>query len=164
MYFLLASLLALPAVVFGQDALVINTPSSAVECQPIAISFSGGTAPYYISVIPGGQPSAAALVQFPDQTAAGSITWTVNIAAGTAITFAIRDGDGSTNYSDQLTIQEGTSDTCLTQSASVSSAGGVATLSAVSGSDSASVSVTTSGSVSTSGSVRTTASTTVRST
>lgn len=34
-------------------ALTINTPASVVECQPLQLSWSNGSAPYYLAVIPG---------------------------------------------------------------------------------------------------------------
>jgi hypothetical protein len=61
--------------------LTINTPLSVVVCQPLLISWSGGTPPYFLSVLPGNQPTAAALLDFGTQTGT-SLTWTVNITAG----------------------------------------------------------------------------------
>jgi hypothetical protein len=52
------------------------------ECQPAAIPFSDGTPPYFISVLPAGQVSAAPLLQFPEQTTS-PYTWNVNLPAGT---------------------------------------------------------------------------------
>lgn len=79
------------------------------------------------AVIPGGQPSAAALETFPTQDAPGSYTWIVNIAAvsslplrtgvgtevvvqGNEVTIRITDAAGLINYSSPLVIQPGTSD------------------------------------------------------
>ncbi|KAM0755270.1 hypothetical protein T439DRAFT_284165, partial [Meredithblackwellia eburnea MCA 4105] len=88
----------------------VNTPAAVVQCQPVAITYSGGTAPYFLSVIPGGQAGATPLVSFPSSatTTAGSYTWTVNIASGTSITFQIRDNTGTLAYSAPVTIQAGT--------------------------------------------------------
>ncbi|KAH8920170.1 hypothetical protein BT69DRAFT_1352608 [Atractiella rhizophila] len=102
-----------PTLVFGQSQPVIQTPSSLVQCQPAQLTFSAGVAPYFISVLPGGQSSATPLELLPDQATAGTYTWIVNLPAGTTVTLAIRDSNGQQNFSGQLTIQEGTSSACL---------------------------------------------------
>jgi hypothetical protein len=48
-----ASVLLFVALVAGAQALTINTPASIVECQPVQLSWSNGTAPYYLAVLPG---------------------------------------------------------------------------------------------------------------
>lgn len=107
------ALSVLARAVSGQSGPMINTPPAYVQCQPVSITFSGGTAPYYLSVIPGGQASAAALEDLPTQTAAGSYTWTVNIAAGTNITLRITDANGSVNYNAPRVIQASSDSSCL---------------------------------------------------
>jgi len=96
----------------------INTPVSVVTCQPAAITFTGTAAPFTISIIPGNQVGAAALETIGTPAAAGSLTWNVNIAAGTSITFQIRDAQGRLGYSAAVTVQAGTSTTCVGTSAS----------------------------------------------
>ena len=39
----------------------IETPTNLVVCQPALLKWDGGEKPYYISVIPGGDASGAAL-------------------------------------------------------------------------------------------------------
>ncbi|KAK4704273.1 hypothetical protein P7C70_g1932, partial [Phenoliferia sp. Uapishka_3] len=107
---------ALLLIVEAVLGLTINTPSSVVECQPTALTFSGGTAPYYITALPGGEVSGTVLKTFPTQTAEGSYTWTVDIAAGTTVTLSLKDATGTIAYSGEFTIEEGTSDSCLTTS------------------------------------------------
>jgi hypothetical protein len=52
------------------------------------------------SIIPGGQPGAAPLEDFGAQPAGkNSFTWTVDMAAGTSITFMIKDAAGAIAYS-----------------------------------------------------------------
>lgn len=48
--------------------------SPSVPISPHCASRGEGTAPYYVSIIPGGQPSAAALEAFPQQSGT-SYTW-----------------------------------------------------------------------------------------
>ncbi|KAF5327601.1 hypothetical protein D9619_004809 [Psilocybe cf. subviscida] len=102
-YITLAALAAIAPVVL---ATTINTPSSVVECQPQLLSWNGGQAPYYLSIIPGGQPSAAPLKTFPT-TSDSSVTWIVDIPGGTLVTFALKDSTGATSYTDTVNIQKG---------------------------------------------------------
>ncbi|KAH8115569.1 hypothetical protein DFH11DRAFT_1585602 [Phellopilus nigrolimitatus] len=107
--------------------LQINTPSNVVQCLPQLITWTGsGSAPYFITVMPGGQPSASALVNFPSQSGS-SLTWNVNIAAGTSIMLSIRDQTGNTAMSAPFNVQSSSDSSCVGQSASVT--GGSATAS-----------------------------------
>ena len=58
----LVTLAAAATLVAAQ--LRIETPTNLAVCQPALLMWAGGSAPYYVSVIPGGQPSAAALYVF----------------------------------------------------------------------------------------------------
>ncbi|AAW41559.1 hypothetical protein CNBB2910 [Cryptococcus deneoformans B-3501A] len=136
-------------------ALSINTPASLIECQPAALSWSGGSStPYYLAVLPGGQVSATALENI-DTVDTESYTWTVNLASGTNITIRVTDGSGNIAYSSPVVIQEGSSSSCLTSSSSSS-----ATAAAGSSSGDSSASTTASGSSASSGSSGSSASTT----
>merc|ERR1712087_37280 len=114
--------LSAASLVAVAQALTVNTPATAVQCQPVALSWGEGTAPFYVSIIPGGQPSAAALENLPTQQGM-TYTWMVDIDAGTAITVKVVDSTGDVNYSDQITIQQGTTTTC-SSSDSGAAAGG----------------------------------------
>lgn len=105
------------AAVLGQQ---INTPATLTVCQPALLSWSGGSAPYFLSVIPGGQASAAALKDFGSQSDT-SETWNVDLPAGTSITLKLTDSTGNTVYSSPITIGAGTSTDCLNAAASGSS-------------------------------------------
>ncbi|MDK0628461.1 hypothetical protein P5F04_16545, partial [Clostridium perfringens] len=52
--------IALLSVVPGILGLMINTPVGVVQCQPILLNWQDGQAPYFLSIIPGGQPNAPA--------------------------------------------------------------------------------------------------------
>ncbi|KAG0144529.1 hypothetical protein CROQUDRAFT_47134 [Cronartium quercuum f. sp. fusiforme G11] len=110
------SLVVLAAAVAGvaSETVMVNTPTSVVACLPVQINWTGGQAPYFLSLIPGGQPSAAALEDLGQQTGT-SYTWKADLPAGTALTVQIRDSNGQLNYSDQFTIQPG-STTCASGS------------------------------------------------
>ncbi|KAL1406899.1 hypothetical protein Q8F55_006311 [Vanrija albida] len=106
----LATALALLA---SAAALTVNSPAALVQCQPVQLSWSAGTPPYYPAVIPAGQPSAAALVTFPQQDTTVA-TWVVNLEAGTNVTIKLTDGTGATVFSAASAVQKGSSTDCLT--------------------------------------------------
>lgn len=103
-------------------------------------AWSGTSGTVYLSIIPGGQPSAAPLLnlgQFPEGTT--GYTWTPSpqeIPAGTSITISLTDGTGAPAYSDQLTIREG-SGTCAPSSGAVVSGAASQTSTAAAGASSA---------------------------
>ncbi|TDL16580.1 hypothetical protein BD410DRAFT_795231 [Rickenella mellea] len=118
MKFSLASFVALSLAVVS-NAFMINTPANVVECQPILLSWdaTGATAPFFLSVLPGGQPGAAALVNL-GQVTGTSFTWNANLASGTNCGLTLRDSTGAVAQSGQFIIQPGTSSACLTASPS----------------------------------------------
>lgn len=99
---------AVPAV-FG---LTINTPANVVECQPILFSWSGGVAPYYLTLVPGGQSMASPIKSFATQTGT-SYTWNVDLQANTIFNIALKDSTGATAYSDIVTIMAGSDTSCV---------------------------------------------------
>ncbi|KAF9236734.1 hypothetical protein BU15DRAFT_49655 [Melanogaster broomeanus] len=104
----------LPAVL-GQ--LTINTPPNAVECEPTMFTWSGGTAPYYLALLPGGTNAcspfyALQLKQFPTQTST-SYSWLVDIQANVGFTISLKDSTGLTAFSDIVTVQPGSDTSCV---------------------------------------------------
>lgn len=59
-----------------------TTPSSLVTCEPASFTVSGGTAPYFLAILPGGQSTAAPLENLPNAPAAGPVTWVADLPAG----------------------------------------------------------------------------------
>ncbi|EPQ54378.1 hypothetical protein GLOTRDRAFT_130486 [Gloeophyllum trabeum ATCC 11539] len=108
------------AGVVGQN-FMINTPSNVVVCEPILFTWTGGTPPYYLSILPGGQPSAPALVNLGEQQGT-SYTWTVTQPAGTSLGLTLRDSSGQTVQSAPFTVLSGTDTSCLNGSSGASSA------------------------------------------
>ncbi|TXT07286.1 hypothetical protein VHUM_03456 [Vanrija humicola] len=127
--------LAALALLSSAAALTVNSPAALTECQPVQLSWSAGTPPYYPAVIPAGQPGAASLVTFPQQDATVA-TWVVNLAAGTNVTIKLTDGTGATAFSAATVVQKGTSTACLTAapSAGASNTGGASAGGSASGS------------------------------
>ncbi|MBW0540118.1 hypothetical protein O181_079833 [Austropuccinia psidii MF-1] len=99
-----AALLASAAA--QSTAVQVNTPTAVQFCVPIKFTWSGAAPPYYVSLIPGGQPSAAPVKDFGIQNG-DSLLWTVDQPAGTSLTVQIRDSQGNLNYSDKFTVQAG---------------------------------------------------------
>ncbi|KDQ24653.1 hypothetical protein PLEOSDRAFT_1067469 [Pleurotus ostreatus PC15] len=115
--------IALLSVVPGILGLMINTPVGVVQCQPILLNWQDGQTPYFLSIIPGGQPNAAALEQFPS-TDATSFTWTPKEAG--SVTIQLRDSTGTTAYTDIVNIS-GSTTPCASGSSSVAGSTGAAT-------------------------------------
>ncbi|KAG6917004.1 hypothetical protein DXG01_004269 [Tephrocybe rancida] len=102
----------------GIFALTINTPASVVQCQPVLFTWQDGTAPYYLSLIPGGQASAAAIKTFPNQDGT-SYTWPkVDIQANIGVTISLKDSTGAQAFSDIVTIGSSPDTSCLNASSS----------------------------------------------
>ncbi|KAI6025720.1 hypothetical protein F5J12DRAFT_809975 [Pisolithus orientalis] len=100
------------AAALAQSTLTINTPANVVECEPTLITWSGGTPPYFLSILPGATPNGAALENLGQQNST-SVTWVANIAAGTSIGLTLRDNTGQVAQSAPFTINSGSSTSCL---------------------------------------------------
>ncbi|CAE6410763.1 unnamed protein product [Rhizoctonia solani] len=143
--------LVLAGAAAAQSTMTVATPASVVQCQPVALSWSGGTAPYFPSIIPGQQAGAAALKEFPSQTGT-SLTWTVDLIANTYITIQVRDSTGTVQYSSAVSIQNSADSSCVNSNVSATASGG-STATATGGATTAPASATTpAGSASASGS------------
>lgn len=127
-YATVAALLSAVSAVLAQSGAVIQSPASLVQCQPVLLNWNGGSAPYYISVIPGGQASAAALKTFSTQTG-NSLTWVVDLPVQ-EITLKIVDASGAINYSSPIPIQAGSDTSCVNGNVAASVATTAATTAA----------------------------------
>ncbi|CAO1630791.1 unnamed protein product [Parajaminaea phylloscopi] len=126
--------LAAAGFALAQSTLTVNTPTTLIECQPVQLSWSGGTAPYFPRITEGGN-TANTLKTFDTQSGT-TLTWRVDIAQGTSVTFTVGDSAGISNSAAQVTVNAGTT-SCLGAAAS-SSAGGTASGSSAAVSSSAS--------------------------
>jgi len=115
----LAALVALvPALV---NALTVNTITTGVtECEPVLFTWGGGTAPYYLSLVPGTSTSSAPIKNFGEQQGT-QYTWNVDLASGTSFTTVIKDSTGATAFSDLETVSAGTNSSCVNNAVSESS-------------------------------------------
>ncbi|KAK4703546.1 hypothetical protein P7C70_g2670, partial [Phenoliferia sp. Uapishka_3] len=78
------------ALVASASAITINSPTGLTTCEPSAITWSGGTAPYYVTILPGGEVSGTVLETLVSDSSATTYTWNVNIAGGSYVTFAAK--------------------------------------------------------------------------
>ncbi|EJU04712.1 hypothetical protein DACRYDRAFT_20356 [Dacryopinax primogenitus] len=126
----------------------IFTPSSAVQCEPVLVTWTAtNSPPYIISVIPGGQVGAAAIENIGTFTST-SVTWSVDIPAGTSLTLQLRDGTGQPLYSAPFTVQTSSDATCIGTNAGYVGGAGLPAPHGSSSASAASSSGTTSGSAS----------------
>ncbi|CAE6528013.1 unnamed protein product [Rhizoctonia solani] len=100
------------AAVLSQMDPSINTPPSLIQCQPAQISWNATSKPVFISIIPGGNAAAPALLDLGQQNGT-SMTWTVNITSGTSITLKLNDSQGRLAYSAPLTVQASSNSSCI---------------------------------------------------
>jgi len=109
------------SAVFAQNStFTINTPANLVQCEPVLLTWIGGASPFYLSILPAGQPSATALVSFVPMNGS-SYTWNVNITHGADIFFNLRDSTGALAQSGSDVIQANPSQdsSCINASAVV---------------------------------------------
>ncbi|PAV16072.1 hypothetical protein PNOK_0769200 [Pyrrhoderma noxium] len=129
----------LAAVGINAQDLTINTPASPVQCLPLLLSWTGGTAPYFligfmyrlsiltdVSIL---LPSASPLVDLGEQQGT-SVTWIVNIAAGQQVGLQIRDSTGLVQNSAPFTIQNSSDSSCVGQTVSTSAGSSASTTAA----------------------------------
>ncbi|ORY29808.1 hypothetical protein BCR39DRAFT_531119 [Naematelia encephala] len=148
------SALALAASALAQTTFSIATPAALIQCQPVQLSWTGGSSPFILDVIPGGQVGGSLIEEISSSISASPYTWTVNLAAQLNITLRLTDSTGTITYSSPLVIQAGGSTSCLNASAVTSgvSTGAVTTTgsAAASGAASSTLSATTSAAASSS--------------
>ncbi|OJT05916.1 hypothetical protein TRAPUB_3266 [Trametes pubescens] len=112
-------LLTILAVINGARAqlLEITVPQDIVQCTHTTVSWTGGAAPYFLSIVnvpgntPPGLPNFSLEFNNLNNT---SFTWNTGFAAGTPVVFRINDHDGtSSNHTNAVVILPGAVDACL---------------------------------------------------
>ncbi|MER6384092.1 Ser-Thr-rich GPI-anchored membrane family protein [Streptomyces sp. NPDC001118] len=94
------------------ESFTINTPTNVVVCQPVLITWSGGEAPYSLTILPGSQPGAAPLRDLGQQDGT-SYTWTADLPAGTSVGLTLKDSTGQVAQSAPFTINDGPDHSCV---------------------------------------------------
>ncbi|KAF8625560.1 hypothetical protein AX15_005324 [Amanita polypyramis BW_CC] len=128
----LVTAIAIIPLVPGIASLTINTPASITQCrvccsliqlvdinpppaEPTLVTWTGGTAPYFVSVLPGGETTAAPLKSLGSSNAM-SVTWVANVTPNQYITFALKDSTGETAFTDQVLVQANNDVSCMSGS------------------------------------------------
>ncbi|KAI9439974.1 hypothetical protein H4582DRAFT_2075325 [Lactarius indigo] len=142
MKFALLSIASATLFVAGASAqtVTVNTPLNVVVCQPLQITWSGGTVHADVSTLtlalpflfsqsihPGAAPNDPALVDFGTQQGTSFLWSAVNFPVGTSLDITLRDSAGQISQSAAFTIQTGSDTACLNASSSSSSASGGST-------------------------------------
>lgn len=98
-------------------SMTINTPSNVVVCQPVLLTWTGGTPPYDLTILPGGEPNGNLIEDLGKQNGT-SLTWVANIAAGTSIGFTLRDNVGLIAQTAPVNVLSGSDTSCVGKSPS----------------------------------------------
>ncbi|KAJ7312308.1 hypothetical protein DFH08DRAFT_822347 [Mycena albidolilacea] len=88
-FLLLAAVLGASAAVAPHAPLVINTPVSAAQCEPLLITWSGGIPPYVMAVQI--NPIQPLPISGTDVTTDTSFTWIVNATLGQSLVLLVTD-------------------------------------------------------------------------
>ncbi|KAJ6513248.1 hypothetical protein C8R45DRAFT_962978 [Mycena sanguinolenta] len=129
---MMSSFLLLATLAAGAAAqLTINTPTEggttagAAECQPLLLTFSGGTPPYIITIDT--SPQGASHIAEFDNVSGTQLSWpAVNASLGTQLLLSIKDSTGAPATSGVFPVTTG-SDSCLTGGGSTGSTTGGST-------------------------------------
>jgi hypothetical protein len=114
---LITSVLFLALALTGVQAdFSIDTPE-LTQCQPAHVTWDATSGPYDLIVVPESDPCGSVLVDLGDHSGT-SMTWTVNIAAGTQAVFSLMDATGDEAWSGVMTVQGSNDGSCLNASPS----------------------------------------------
>ncbi|KAL0580966.1 hypothetical protein V5O48_001058 [Marasmius crinis-equi] len=121
----------------GQSAAVtMNTPTNLVTCEPVMLSWNGGTAPYFLSLQDGNNFNGPAISRF-EQQKTNSMSWTVTVPAGKSVAFLLRDSSGQMSLTAPVSVQGGSQDSCVDHNISFAPASGSTSAAAPQGSGAA---------------------------
>ncbi|EIM91078.1 uncharacterized protein STEHIDRAFT_152753 [Stereum hirsutum FP-91666 SS1] len=127
---LTATLLSAAAIRGARADFTIDTPASLVQCQAQQITWSQTTGPYNLIVVSAADPCGDDLVDLGDHDGL-SMTWTVNVAAGTEVLLALEDETGEEAWTGAVTVAASDDSSCLSSSSSSSSIAASSSSSAV---------------------------------
>lgn len=98
----------------NESDLAVDTPCALVQCNETLLTWSGGSSPYYVFIVPGSDPDGPLLEDLGEQDGT-NMTWTVNLSAGTSVILAIRDSEAVSIQSDVVQIRNSTNNCCLNE-------------------------------------------------
>jgi len=120
----LAAAVLLAASTAAIEPLVVDTPLNATVCEPLLMSWSGGTPPYALTVAQILFANAAlGILDFSAQTGnVTSFTWVVNITdVDNSLVLNLVDGAGNFSESLPFTVHDSSNHSCLIASTGSSS-------------------------------------------
>ncbi|KAF8843757.1 hypothetical protein BDN67DRAFT_944950 [Paxillus ammoniavirescens] len=94
----------------------IDTPTF-VQCQEAQITWTGGTGPYDLLIVPADDVCGDSIEDLGTQTST-AVTWTVNIAAGTQVVLSLLDSAGEEAWSGTVTVGGSSDSSCLSETSS----------------------------------------------
>jgi len=97
----------------------IDTPAF-IQCQPAEITWSASQPPYNLIIVSADDMCGNALEDLGDSNST-SLTYTVNLAAGTQVVLSLEDNNGDEAWSGTITVQGSNDSSCLASSSSSSS-------------------------------------------
>ncbi|EKM58339.1 uncharacterized protein PHACADRAFT_252592 [Phanerochaete carnosa HHB-10118-sp] len=107
--------------VSAQDAFTIDTPVMT-QCQSALITWTSGAPPFDLVVVPSDAPcdSDKVLADLGDQLQNQSITWNVNLPAGTQVMLSLVDANENEAWSGTITVGGSDDSSCLAATSSSS--------------------------------------------
>ncbi|KIY43962.1 hypothetical protein FISHEDRAFT_62181 [Fistulina hepatica ATCC 64428] len=139
--FFLSTLVAAYAIGGVLADLTLDTPSNFTQCGTFHLSWSNGTPPYDLVVVPASNPCDDDILVDYGYHNGTSMTSVMSVPAGEEIVFSLIDADSNEAWSNTFTVLDSDNTSCISTSL-LSSAGVSATGSASTG---ASAATTTAG-------------------
>ncbi|EJF56928.1 hypothetical protein DICSQDRAFT_70448, partial [Dichomitus squalens LYAD-421 SS1] len=88
----------------------MDAPNPPTQCVPSEFTWSGGIAPYVLTIAPG--DSLPSTWQQYSGLTRDSFIWSTNVPAGTNVNLALKDSTGEVQ-NESFTVQSGSDDSCL---------------------------------------------------
>ncbi|KAJ7629100.1 hypothetical protein FB45DRAFT_748609, partial [Roridomyces roridus] len=108
--FPLLAILSLIGPSRAQIVPVVDTPTSARQCESFDVIWNGGVTPYILSILPeaGGNPIAT-FTNISDEEQG----WVVNASIGASLLFQVEDGNGVVGWSHAFKVVAGKGIGCI---------------------------------------------------
>jgi hypothetical protein len=95
----------------GLTALSIDTPA-LTQCKDVKLNWDSTKGPYNLIVVHADDPCGDPIVDLGDHDGT-SLTWKVNIPAGTKVQLSLEDATGEEGWSGKITVAKSNDDSCL---------------------------------------------------
>ncbi|KAJ7629133.1 hypothetical protein FB45DRAFT_1080752 [Roridomyces roridus] len=95
----------------AQIVLVVDTPTSARQCEPFDVIWNGGVTPYILSILPEAGDAIATFTNISGEEQ----DWVVNGTVGDSLVFHVEDGNGVVGSSHVFKVVAGKGIGCIVQ-------------------------------------------------